>query len=365
MSAWSIVMFVGGLVLVLAAADVLVRGASRLARLAGVSTLVVGLTVVALGSSAPEIAASLVAAWRDQGALAVGNVVGSNIFNILAVLGVTALVRPMAVARSLVRFDVPVMVGSCVGVVGIAWDGHISRLEGLVLLAALATYLWLTLRDARDKEAADPDATADETSDERRQRQGAALVTSLALVVGGLVGIILGSRWMVTGAVDIARHFGLSELIIGLTIVAAGTGMPELATSAVAAWKGEQGMAVGNLVGSNIFNVLGVLGAVGTFSPNAIPVPEIALHFDIPVMIAVALILVPIFYAGKGVARWQGGMLFAYYLAYLLFLVLGATEHDALKPLGTVMLLVVLPATTVMVCLSAFRTWRHERRTPG
>ena len=365
MTALTLLMFFGGLALVLVAADVLVRGASRLARLAGVSTLVVGLTVVAFGSSAPEIAAGLVAAWRDQGALAVGNVVGSNIFNILAVLGITALLRPMGVAGSLVRFDVPVMVGVSMAVMVVSWDGDISRLEGIILLVSLVTYLWLTLRDARDKEAADPDATEGETDAERRQRQGVALVTSLALVIGGLVGIILGSRWMVTGAVDIARHFGLSELIIGLTIVAAGTGMPELATSAVAAWKDEQGMAVGNLVGSNIFNVLGVLGAVGAFSPNPIPVPDIALRFDIPVMIAVALILVPIFYGGKGVARWQGGMLFAYYLAYLGFLVLGATKHDALKPLGTVMLGVVLPATAVMVCASAFRTWREERHKPG
>ena len=364
MNAWTIVMFVGGLALVLVAADVLVRGASKLARLAGVSTLVVGLTVVAFGSSAPEIAAGLVAAWRDQGDLAVGNVVGSNIFNILAVLGITALLRPMAVAGSLVRFDVPVMVGTSATVLLISWDGNISKFEGAVLLAGLGVYLWFTLRDARDKEAADPDATEEETDAERRQRQGTALFSSLGLVVVGLAGIILGSRWMVTGAVQIAEHFGLSELIIGLTIVAAGTGMPELATSAVAAWKGEQGMAVGNLVGSNIFNVLGVLGAVGAFSPNLIPVPAVALRFDIPVMIAVALILVPIFYS-KNVARWQGGMLFGYYLAYLLFLVLGATRHDALRPLGTVMLGIVLPATLLMVTASAFRTWRRDHKAPG
>jgi cation:H+ antiporter len=358
-------MFVGGLVLVLVAANVLVRGASKLARLAGVSSLVVGLTVVAFGSSAPEIAASLVAAWRDQGAMAVGNVVGSNIFNILAVLGITALVRPMPVAGSLVRFDVPVMVGTAAAVLLIGWNGSISRIEGVALLAALATYLWLTLRHARNKEAADPDAPPEETEDERRQRQGMTLFVSLALVVAGLAGIVLGSRWMVTGAVDIARYFGLSELIIGLTIIAAGTGMPELATSAVAAWKGEQGMAVGNLIGSNIFNVLGVLGAVGVFSPNAIPVPDVALHFDIPVMIAVTVVLVPIFYAGKDVARWQGGLLFAYYLVYLLFLVLGTTQHDALKPLGTVMRYIVLPATAALILASAARAWKRERKPPG
>ncbi len=365
MTFWTILEFVGGLALVLVAADVLVNGASKLARLAGVSTLVVGLTVVAFGSSAPEIAAGLVAAWRDEGDLAVGNVVGSNIFNILAVLGFTALLRPMAVASSLVRFDVPVMVGTSMLVLYIGGKGHLSRLDGVCLLVGLAIYVWYTLRGARDAEQADPDAPDDESDEDRRQRQGLTLVRSLLFVVGGLAGIVLGSRWMVGGAIDIARHFGISELIIGLTIVAAGTGMPELATSAVAAWKGEQGMAVGNLVGSNIFNVLGVLGAVGAFSPNLIPVPSVALRFDIPVMIAVALILVPIFYARKGVARWQGGMLFGYYLAYLLFLVLGATHHDALRPFGTVMIAVVLPATSIMVCASAFRTWRREKKAPG
>ena len=365
MSLLTILMFVGGLALMLVSADALVVSARRLARLAGISTLVVGLTVVAFGSSAPDVAVGLVAAGRDQGALAVGNVVGSNIFNILAVLGITALVRPIAATGSLVRFDAPVMVGASMAVMVISWNGAISRLEGIVLLAGLGTYLWLTLRDARDKSAADPDASESEGGAEQRNRQGMILFTSLLLAVGGLLGLVLGSRWMVTGAVDIARFLGISPMTIGLTIVAAGTGMPELATSAVAAWKGERGMAVGSLIGSTIFNILGVLGAVGTFSPNYVPVPTIALYFDIPVMIAVALILVPILYARNGVARWGGGMLLAYYLAYLLFVILAKNEHDALRPFGTVMLAVVVPATSIMVCASAYRTWRSERRKPG
>jgi cation:H+ antiporter len=359
----TILMFVGGLVVVLLGADVLVRGASSIARIAGISSLVVGLTVVAFGSSAPEIAAGLVAAWRGQGALAFGNVVGSNIFNILCVLGLTALLRAMAVAPSLIRFDVPVMVATAVLVLLISLDGSVGFVDGVVLLALLAGYLWLTLRGSRDREAADPDAPDGESEADRKQRTGAELAKSLGLVLVGLTMIVFGSRWMITGAVDIARYFGISELIIGLTIVAAGTGMPELATSIVALWKGEQGMAVGNLVGSNIFNVLGVLGAVGAFAPGGgIPVPIEAMTFDVPVMIAVALICAPIFYARRGIARWEGGLLLGYYVAYIVFLILGATEHAALKPFGVVMLGIVLPLTVLTVCGGALKTFAERRR---
>jgi cation:H+ antiporter len=343
-----------GLGLLIGGAELLVRGASVLARRLGIPPLIIGLTVVAFGTSAPELAVSTVSAFNGQSAIAVGNVVGSNVFNVLFILGLSALITPLVVNRQLVRLDVPIMLGASLLLPVLAWNGVVNRTEGIVLMVLLVAYLLLLVRLGRS-----PDAGAAEAS---AAGWGASVPVQLALVIGGLALLVLGSRWLVAGAVAMARAVGLSELIIGLTIVAAGTSLPEVAASVVAAVRGERDMAVGNVVGSNIFNILAVLGITALVAPEGVAVAAEALRFDIPVMIAVALACVPIFFTGFAIARWEGALFLAYYSAYTLFLVLDAQDHDAAPALGGFMLAFALPLTAVTLAVTTVHAWRRMRR---
>jgi cation:H+ antiporter len=355
----TILLFVLGLALLGAGADVLVRGASRLATAAGVSPLVVGLTIVAFGTSAPELAVAVQAALTgDAGAnLVVGNVVGSNIFNVLVILGLSAIITPLTVVQQLVRVDVPVMAGVSVLMLVLALDGRITTAEGTLLFGGIVVYLiYAGIQGRREGKAAI--AASDETV--IRANPGGSVWLNLAYVAAGLVLLVLGSRWLVAGAIDIARTLGLSELIIGLTIVAAGTSLPEVAASVAASLKGERDLAVGNVVGSCLFNILAVLGLAALVAPGGIAVATSALHFDIPVMIAVAFACLPIFLTGCAIARWEGLLFLGYYVAYTAFLVLQAAEHDAVETFGAVMLVFVLPLTALWLTVSL--GW-HLRRT--
>jgi len=354
------VVLLAGFCLLVGGAEALVRGSSGLAARLGISPLVIGLTVVAFGTSSPEMAVSVASSIHGQPDLAVGNVLGSNIFNVLVILGLSALISPLVVARQLVRLDVPVMVGVSLLVCGLAWNGRIGRLEGLLLVVGLVAYLALLVRLARRQGLEEP-PVAEAVAVARR----ASLPWLLVLVVVGLGLLVIGSRLLVEGATDIARALGLSELIIGLTIVSAGTSLPEVASSVVAAIRRENDLAVGNVVGSNLFNLLGVLGLAALPSGDGLPVAASALSFDLPVMVAVMIACLPVFFSGHRIARWEGALFLGYYLAYVLYLVLDATGHDALPLYSDLMLLFVLPLTVVTLAVVSARAWRRHGLSQG
>ncbi len=354
----TIVWLILGLMTLTVGAEVMVRGASSLARAVGLPSLIIGLTVVAYGTSAPEFAVSIKAGWMEQGDIALGNVVGSNTFNVLFILGISALIAPLMASRQLIRLDVPIMIGVSALAWGLASNGSISRGEGLLLFAGMVGYtVWLILlgrRQTRQTSAATQDA--DESSEPKQSN----LMLSSLLVVAGLVLLVLGARWFVDGAVSLAQAWGVSDLLIGLTIVAAGTSMPEVATSIVASIRGQRDIAIGNVVGSNIFNLLGVLGAASLMSPDGVAVSTPILRFDLPVMIAAALICLPIFFTGGRISRWEGGVLLGYYIAYVFFLVLAATQHEAMEPFGSAMLWFVIPMTVIGIGVSLLVALRRR-----
>ncbi|MBU2281217.1 MAG: calcium/sodium antiporter, partial [Gammaproteobacteria bacterium] len=348
MSAMTFVYLITGLVLLVAGAEVLVRGAAKLAAQFGIPPLIIGLTVVAFGTSAPETAVSVQAALNGSGDIAIGNVLGSNIANVLLILGVTSLVAPLIVSRQLIRLDVPIMIGASLVTYALAWDGSLSRLDGALLFSAVIAYTAFLIISSRRATAA---ATADdefakEFGLDETPKPYASLINA-GLVVAGLVLLVTGSNFLVEGAVSLARALGLSELVIGLTVIAIGTSLPELATSILAAIRGERDIAVGNIVGSNIFNLLCVLGLASLVSPNAIGVAANALAFDFPVMIAVALACLPIFFTGYAINRWEGLLFVAYYVAYTVYLVLVSTGRPLAEVFGDAMIGYVVPLTMV------------------
>jgi len=352
------VFFVAGLVLLVLGAESLVRGASKIASALGVPPLLVGLTVVAYGTSTPELAVSLQASLAGQADLALGNVVGSNIFNVLFILGLSAMIAPLLVSRQLVWIDVPLMVGTSVLMLLMALDGRISRLDGGVLVALIVLYTLFIVRQARRERAASREAAAAEGREDPALPPGSAArswAVNLAYVAAGLGLLVLGARWFVESSMAIARMMGVSELVIGLTIVAAGTSMPEVATSIIATIRGERDIAVGNVVGSNIYNILAVLGFAALLSPGGVAVAPAALDFDIPVMLAVAVACLPIFFTGHLIARWEGWLFFGYYVAYTLFLVLSSQQHDSLPAFSWAMGVFVVPLTAITLIILAVR----------
>jgi cation:H+ antiporter len=356
----AIYLIVLGLITLVAGGELLVRGAARLAAVAGISPLVIGLTVVAFGTSAPELAVSIKASLDGQPDIAVGNVVGSNIFNVLFILGISALISPLVVSSQLVRFDVPLMIVASLLLLGLGWDGSIGRLDGMGLFAGLLLYTGWTIRQSRRESAAVKQQFAKEFG-EPKKTSAAVLALQGLLIVGGLVLLSFGARWLVTGAVSIARFAGMSELLIGLTIVAAGTSLPEVAASVLASIRGERDIAVGNVVGSSIFNILCVLGLSAAIVPGGVAVSPAALRFDIPVMIAVSIACLPIFFTGHLIARWEGALFFAYYLAYTAYLILAAIVPNFSRTFGFVMLAFVVPLTVVTLLIGVFRALRPKR----
>lgn len=344
----TLALFLIGLVALIGGAELLVRGAATLAAAWGISPLVIGLTVVAFGTSAPELAVSVVSAWSGQPGIALGNVVGSNIANVLLILGLSALAAPLLVSRQVVRLEVPIMIGVSLLLVLLALDGRVGRLDGLLLFGGCLLYTTWTVRRSRREERRDGDEVPPAGNP---WLQG-------GLILAGLVCLGLGSHWLVNGAVAIARLFGVSDLVIGLTVVAVGTSLPELATSVLASVRGQRDIAVGNVVGSNIFNILCVLGLSAVVVPGGVPVALSALTFDLPVMVAVALACLPIFFTGHLIARWEGGLFLFYYLAYTGYLSLTAMQHHSLPLLRESLLFFFLPLTAVTLAVSL---WRHRR----
>ena len=349
----TLLLLLAGLALLVLGGEVLVRGAGGLARAAGMSPLVVGLTVVSFATSAPELAVTVDAALSGSPGLAVGNVVGSNVVNVLLVLGISGLILPLAVRSALVRRDVPVMIAASVLLLLLALDGAVTRTDGLVLLAVLLAYVGWTVLGSRRPGAATQDPTGQDPAQDAGEapRTRRRLVLDLLSVAGGVAMLVLGARWLVSGATDVASALGMSDLVIGLTVVAVGTSLPELATSVIAAVRGSVEMAVGNVVGSNIFNIGAVMGVAAVVSPGGVPVDPGAVRFDLPVMTAVALALLPVAFTGFRVARWEAALFVVYYAAYAAYLLLDSAGHDALAPFSTVMLVFALPMTALTLAL--------------
>ncbi len=352
--------FIAGLALLISGAEWLVRGASRLAAKMGISPLVIGLTVVAFGTSSPELAINVQSSLAGQTDIAVGNVVGSNIFNILIIVGLSAVITPLVVHQHLIQMDVPLMIGLAFLTYLFALDRLISTLEGFILFGGLVVYIVFLIHQSRQETEEVEQEYAQEYKkkpDEGRK----AWVVNIGLVILGLGLLVVGARWLVESATAIARWAGLSELVIGLTIVAAGTSLPEVATSIAAALKGERDIAVGNAVGSNIFNLLSVLGLSAIIVPVGIPVSEAALGFDIPIMVAVMIAALPIFFTGNRIERWEGWLFLFYYTAYTAYLILDTVEHDALHIFNYTMLGFVLPITLLTLVIALWREPRIRR----
>lgn len=353
-----VVWILAGFVILVYGADWLVEGASRLALRLGMTPLVVGLTVVAFGTSAPELAVSVTSALSGQADLAVGNVVGSNIANILLILGVSALVAPLAVHQQLIRLDVPIMVGASVLFYVLAVDGELGMWDSVLLAGSVVAYVVFLIRESRaGKNLVAPEYEAD-LSDEAASP--GSMASNLGYVLLGFVGLVVGSRALVTGAVAIATDLGVSELVIGLTVLAIGTSLPELATSVVAASRGQRDIAVGNVVGSNIFNLLSVLGFTGLASLGNVPVSAEALRVDIPVMLAVTIACLPIFRSGFVVSRLNGALFLGGYALYLGYLLMVARASPQLAFFQSAVLEGLLPLLVILTVVLFIRDLRRE-----
>lgn len=347
MTIWTVAALVFGLVLLVGGAEALVKSASNLAATAGISPLVIGLTVVAFGTSAPELVVSLQAGLSNQPDIALGNVVGSNICNVLLILGLSALIMPLVVAQQLIRLDVPIMIGVSGLVMLFGWDGQISRSDGVILfLGGIGYTLFLLYQSRLEKNPIVQDEYAQFGTRSLSLKEAGL---NGALLLGGLAMLIGGSHLLINSAVTIATLLGASQLIIGLTVVAIGTSLPELATSVTASLRGESDIAVGNVVGSNIFNILVVLGLSSAVSPSGIAVSPAAISFDIPIMLAVAVLCLPICFTGNKISRKEGGLLLAYYLLYAGYLAANATNPDSI--LSDWIGMVIVPLTLLALAL--------------
>jgi cation:H+ antiporter len=344
MSLLTLILFIAGIVLLISGAELLVRGASRLAVSVGITPLVVGLTVVAFGTGSPELAVGVQASMAGQADITIGNVVGSNIFNVLLILGLSALVAPLIVSQQLVRLDVPIMIIVSVAVLLMSLDGVIDRVDGAVLIIAGFAYTVLLIRISR-RESESVQSAYEIAYGPAAARDVGRWPMHAALVAIGLVLLVVGSDWLVEGAVSIAAALGVSELIIGLTVIAAGTSLPEVATSIVAGLRGERDIAVGNVVGSNLFNILVVIGATSFVAPGGIAVAPAAINFDMPVMIASTVLCLPIFFMNYRIGRWEGALFLSYYVCYTFYLFLAASQHDALPAFSRIMSWAVIPIT--------------------
>jgi cation:H+ antiporter len=300
----------GGLVLLAVGAEGLVRGSTSIALRLGVTPLVIGLTVVAFGTGSPELSVSVEAAYRGNSGIALGNVVGSNISNIALILGLAALVRPMRVRSQLIRREMPLLIAVTLLLCLLLWDGALGRGDGLLLVAGAAAYTAFAYVSARRDRSA---AVAAEFDAGLRERSRPVWLDT-TFVVAGFVGLLAGAKLLLGGATAVAESFGVSQVVIGLTIVAVGTSLPELATSVVAAARGEADVAFGNVIGSNILNILCILGAAAVIRPFEV---QDLRPLDVGALVASALLLLPLMWRGSILNRWEGALLLAGYAAYM------------------------------------------------
>jgi cation:H+ antiporter len=351
---WTFVALAVGLVCLVGGAELLVRGAASIATRLGIPPVIIGLTVVAFGTSAPELAVSVSAGLSGQGEVAFGNVAGSNIVNILLILGGSAVIGTLAVSQRIIRLDIPLLIVVSLVALVLSLDNEIGRVDGAILFAGIVAYTWWLARAGR-KERADVLEEYDEAVEELEVEViDKPLPVQVALVVFGLVVLVAGSQFLVGSATDIAEDLGVSDLVIGLTVVAVGTSLPELATSFLASLRGQRDIAVGNVIGSNLFNLMCVLGLTGVVSPDPVPVAESSLRVDFPVMLAATLVLVPIIWKGFEIRRSEGLLLMASYAVYVTYLVLDAGDNDAVDVIR-VGALIVVPVVLLGFTVTALR----------
>jgi len=355
------VWLVVGLVCLVFGAEWLVRGASSVATKLGVAPIVVGLTVVAFGTSAPEMAVSISGAISGSADVALGNVVGSNTFNILAILGLSAAISGLSIEQRLLKFDIPVLILITVVVYGLILNDVVGRVEGAVLFLGVIAYTGWLLRGALK---GDSPAVEAEYKDAVETVEGSTFTQSITFQVGliivGLALLVLGSQLLVDSATEIASALGVSDLVIGLTVVAAGTSLPELATSVLAAIRGQRDIAVGNVVGSNIFNLLAVLGASAAVSSRGVAVNSEVIRLDYPVMLAATVVLLPICWNGFMIKKWEGSLLVLFYVAYVAYLIMEAGDSTAPELYRTAMLIIV-PLVIIVYGVAGFQGWRKHR----
>ncbi len=352
LSPFSLLELVSGLLLLILGAEILVRAAVRLAASLKVRPLIIGLSIVAFGSSAPQMTVSLQATLAGNTDIAVGSVIGSSIFNILVTLGLSALIIPLRVSRQLVRLDIPVMICAALLVFTLSANETLTPVDGLVLLAALVAYLGVLhyqTRHSRRPRTLDTVARA-------------PWLSSVLLMLGGLLILVLAGHLLLGAAVDVASDLGLSERIVGLTLIGVGTSLPCLATSLIAAVRGEREIAVGNVIGSSLFNLLGVLGFTALVAPSPLSVSPNALDFDLPVMLGVVALCLPVFYTGYRVTRAEGLVFLSLYLVYALHVVSFTFGMPLATRLEKLMLYYVLPALVAFLVLSTLRAWRRQHK---
>lgn len=314
--------FAIGVVAVVGGAELVVRGGARIAAHLGISPLIIGLTVVAIGTSAPELAVGIDAALQGNGALAVGNIAGTNVFNLLVILGLMAVIKPLKLTGQTIRFDLPFMIGAALLLLLMGFDGALSTLEGIVLIAGAVLFMVLTLRNAR-RESQEVRAEFDhEYGDRATSHPRLTFALNAFFLFAGLVIVVIGADWLVDGAVELARDFGVSEAFIGLTVVAIGTSAPEIVTAIVATIRDERDLAVGNLLGSSVFNILLILGVTSVVPVGDIPVPPELAFIDLPIMVLATLLCIPVFLSHRLVSRLEGALFLTCYAAYFGYLIL-------------------------------------------
>lgn len=350
----ALLIFLGGLIGLLIGGHFVVDSASKIGAKFRLTPMVIGLTIVAAGTSAPELAVVFQAVAADDTELAIGSIIGSNIANVLLVLGLVAALGTIHVTTRVVRFDIPIMIVASVAFLVLSLDGGLGRFDGVVLFGFLVGFVVWTLRSAPKAPVTRTESTGQLRPDGHDVTDGSlfAVVTSL---VAGVAILAVAARYVVQGAEEIAFSLGVPELIIGLTIVALGTSAPEIITTLLAALRGHRELAVGNAVGSNIFNILLVLGAGAALAPGGIAIGGDALELDLPIMVAAAVACLPIVFWDNKLDRWEGAVFVGYYIAYLVFLVLDATGHRASDPFALVLMVFVMPLTALTVAVFIVR----------
>ncbi len=353
-----ILIFIVGLAALIGGAELFLKGVDHFGIKWRISPLIMGLTVVAFATGAPELAISIQAAISGSADLVLGNIIGSNIANILLILGISALIRPLAVKLRVVRVDVPIVITASILLYVIAMDGQLTTLDGIWLLLGLLAYSIFTFFQIKTERANQSKETGFEAEAGKLTTGWFFYVKNIGYLIIGLGLIIQGSGWMVDSAVEIATILGLSELVIGLTIVSIGTSLPEIATSIATIRKGNTDMAVANVMGSNLYNILLTLGLTVVIAPKVLDVSAAAIALDLPFMVAVSIACIPIFIAGFDITKIDGTILLLYYGSYLSYLVLDATGNSFTTTFELAMLWVVVPGTIVYM---VWRIFAHKK----
>lgn len=353
----TILLFIAGLAALIAGAELFLKAVDHFGLKWGISPLIMGLTVVAFATGAPELAISIKAAATGSADLVLGNIIGSNIANILLILGITSLIAPINITRRVIRVDVPIVIAVSGLLFFLALDGQLTTTDGGILLLGLVAYSVFTYFQIRKSRAEDTveEVFEYETDPDKLAKGAFFYFKNIGFLLIGLAMIVLGSNWMVDSAVTIATILGMSELVIGLTIVSIGTSLPEVATSLSAARKGKADIAVANVLGSNLYNVLLTLGLTLIIAPNILDVSADAINLDLPFMVAVSIACIPIFIAGFNLTRTDGAIFLFYYTTYLTYLVLNAVNAPVVKTIEMSMMWVVLPFTIVYMVWRIFQ----------